>query len=56
MSPRGCRFVYGCTERIVLGGYLIRALELQQELTCEQFVRGQTDHELQKHDEDTVRP
>ena len=38
------------------GEYLIRSLELRQELTCEPFVCGQTDHELQKHDEDIVRP
>ena len=28
----------------------------RQELTCEQFVSGQMDHELQKYDEYTVRP
>ena len=47
--PWGCGFVYGCTELIVPGW-------IRQELTCEQFVRGQMDHELHKHDERTVIP
>ena len=34
--------------------FVTRSLELRQELTCEQFVRGETDHELPKYDEDTV--
>ena len=39
------------------GGYLICIhWSVRQELTCDPFVRGQTDHELQKHDEDTVGP